>query len=71
MQLRAYEAENSKNHLAILCLIVLCSNLTSNLTHRDPHPKNANLKFAARQRYRTCLTLTLTSLRSLPSLYRA
>nr|WP_314469283.1 hypothetical protein [uncultured Campylobacter sp.] len=55
MQLRACEAENSKNHLAILRLIVFRSNLklnlqisASNFTRRDPHLENANLKHATR-----------------------
>ncbi|EET78876.1 hypothetical protein CAMSH0001_0227 [Campylobacter showae RM3277] len=37
---RSILLQNSKNHLAILRLIVLCSNLS----HRDLHLKNAKLK---------------------------
>ena len=50
LQLRACEAENSKNHLAILRLNFLRSNLKSNLasnfTHRDTNLENVKFDSA-------------------------
>ena len=52
LQLRACEAENPKIHLAILCLIVLRSNLqisASNFTCRDTHLENVKFDLNSRR----------------------
>ncbi|WP_163026378.1 hypothetical protein [Campylobacter showae] len=42
-------SQNTSPYLFLFKFEVKFANLTSNFTHRDPHPENSNFKFAVLQ----------------------